>query len=295
MTQPEPLYITTRAGLRLHASDWAPEPGKPVCILLHGFGHCGRIWDPLSQSLQNSFRVIALDFRGHGDSDWDPEENYCHRSLSQDIDELVNSLGITEFHLVGHSLGARIATLYAELHTDRVASLTIIDAGPEVGDKGADKIRADAENLPVKFESIDHYFRWLAGHHLFAERDRLLALARAGVRKIDGAWVPKTDPGFTRALWKQDSRKGGSADLSTPLTDELWNAMDTIQCPTLVIRGQISSILSRATAEEMAYQRLSKGQLVTIERAGHGVMLDNAPDTVGAISRFLLENLASAV
>lgn len=286
MDNPRPLTMTTRSGVVLHASEW-PHENTSTCILLHGFAHQSRAWDPLSQTLLSAHRVIALDFRGHGDSAWDESQSYCHNALLEDLDTLVNTLQLRQFHLAGHSMGARVAMLYAARHPQSISSLTIVDTGPEVGAKGVRRMREDAENQPRLFPSVDDYFQWLRTRHPLACRDRLQHMARHGLKPAGSQWQPKTDPQFARILWRQDNPCGGGDDLVAPLSQELWYALEQIHCPTLVVRGQLSSILKPDTAHNMVERSLIAGELATIPMAGHAVMLDNPTECSAVIGRFI--------
>ena len=302
MVTPRPLTIRTRSGLTLHASEWYNH-NAPVCLLLHGFAHDGRAWDPLALALRERYRVIAPDFRGHGDSCWDSSRSYCHEALLEDLNTLVEQLSLHSFHLVGHSMGARVAMLYTATHNDKVDSLTIVDTGPIVGLKGADRIRADAEQQPRHFATQDAYFQWLRARLPLASREGLKQRAVHGLKAVSGGWRPKTDPEFARILWDQDNKvsdpkgkdKGSRGDTPSgsqqhpiaPLTQELWDALDRITSPTLVVRGQLSSILQQDTALTMAEQRLAAGQLRTIAMAGHSVMIDKPQECSQAISEFI--------
>jgi esterase len=302
MVTPRPLAMTTQSGLKLHASEWSNH-NAPVCLLLHGFAHDGRAWDPLSLALRERYHVIALDFRGHGESSWDSSRSYCHKALMEDLETLVEQLNLRRFHLVGHSMGARVAILYTAAHNDTICSLTIVDTGPEVGLKGANRIRTDAEQQPRYFDTREAYFQWLRTRLPLANRESLRQRAQHGLKAVNGRWQPKTDPEFARILWRQDNNDDthneDAMDQQTnrsnpdkakpvvPLTQELWEALDRIDAPTLVVRGQLSSILMHDTALSMAEQRLSSGQLQTIPKAGHAVMIDNPRACSEAISEFI--------
>lgn len=291
MVIPRPLTLTTQTGLELHASEWSAH-NAPVCLLLHGFAHDGRAWDPLALALCDRFRIIAPDFRGHGESSWDSSLSYCHNALLEDLENLVEQLDLQHFHLAGHSLGARVAMLYAAAHGDRVRSLTIVDTGPEVGMKGADQIRADAEQQPRLFDSREAYFQWLRTRLPLASREGLRQRAQHGLKAVNGRWQPKTDPEFARILWRQDNHNGTGHDAepsrqTAPLSQVLWDALDRISAPTLVVRGQLSSILQADTARSMVDQRLRAGSLQTIPMAGHSVMMDNPGECSEAINRFV--------
>lgn len=287
MDNPRPLKMTTPNGVILHASVW-PSARRHTCLLLHGFGHDSRVWDPLALALRESCRVVALDFRGHGDSAWDATRSYCHNALLQDLGTVAAALKLQRFHLVGHSMGARVGMLYAARNPGALASLTIVDTGPEVGAKGVRRIREDAENQPRLFDSPESYYQWLRARHPLACRERLLHMAQHGLRPAGTQWQPKTDPEFARILWQQDN-PAGSADerLVAPLTRELWDALDHIGCRTLVMRGQLSSILKHDTARTMVEDRLLDGELATVPMAGHAVMLDNPGECAAIITRFI--------
>ena len=293
MVSPRSLKIAGNDGSTLHATLW-PNSGQPVCILLHGFGHDNRIWDPLAIALQAHFEVVALDFRGHGDSSWDSERRYGHNALQEDLETLVKHLDLRHFHLVGHSLGARVAMLYTAREPQLVQSLTIIDTGPEAGNEGVNRIRADAESLPRHFDQRQDYFQWLCNRHPLANRERLQHMAAHGLRADGSRWQPKTDPEFVTTLWQQDINGVGSCDLRHDLTQQLWDALDRTRCKTLVLRGQISSILKHDIAVDMVENRLAQGELESAPMAGHAVLLDNPEYCISSISAFLARASSTA-
>jgi pimeloyl-ACP methyl ester carboxylesterase len=286
MAFPLAINFNHNAGSDLHASLW-PNSGRPVSILLHGFGHNSRIWDPLANALQSQFEVVALDFRGHGDSAWDSQKRYTHSALLEDLDALVQHLGLHNFHLVGHSLGARVAMLYSAEHTPQVTSLSIIDTGPEASNKGVNRIREDAQSQPGVFESQQQYFDWLCTRHPLALKHRLERLAEHGLRASGSQWRAKTDPAFVTALWQQDITGDGENDLRRDLAQQMWQTLAHIRCKTLVLRGQISSVLKHDVAREMVDNKLLQGELASAPMSGHAVMLDNPEFCIDTISAFL--------
>ncbi len=286
MTSPDAFRFSNHRGLELHASIW-PNPGRQACILLHGFGHHSRIWDPLAKRLQIDYHVVALDFRGHGDSSWDSERSYSHAALLQDLETLVGRLKLDNLHLVGHSLGARVAMLYTGVHPQQVSSLTIIDTGPEADRRGVRRIRMDAARQPTAFSNLQAYYDWLSARHPLASARALQYLADHGVRQTGDRWWGKIDPAFVGALWQQDFA-GSTHDASHPsLSQTLWQCLQKTTCPTLVLRGQISSILRRETASAMVERYLARGELDVVPMAGHAVLLDNPEYCIAAISAFL--------
>jgi pimeloyl-ACP methyl ester carboxylesterase len=286
MTSPDSIRFHNAQGLELHANIW-PNDGAPSCLLLHGFGHHSRIWDPLARHLQTDYQVLALDLRGHGDSDWDADRDYSHAALLQDLVALTARLELDNFHLVGHSLGARVAMLFAADYPQQVASLTIIDTGPEADPRGIRRIRMDAVRQPSTFANLHSYREWLGARHPLACPRGLQYLADHGVRQTGSHWLVKTDPAFVAALWQQDFASTTDDPGCTPLSQTLWQCLARTHCPTLVLKGQISSILRRDTAIRMVERCLARSELDVVPMAGHAVLLDNPEYCIAAISSFL--------
>ncbi len=283
------VTFSNRDELQLHVLHWparTPSAGAPV-LLLHGFTNDAHIWDPLSQQLSEHHDVFALDFRGHGASAWDPEGRYLHQSLVTDLIDCIDHLQLQRPHLIGHSLGARIAMLAAGQSGIPISSLCILDTGPDVRAAGVRKVRRDAEATPAHFVSTQAYQAWLAQVYMLSDTHAIAHMARHGLREGPAGWQPNTDPAFTRALWKPESYQGSSHDLVAPLNEQLWQALTHIHAPTLLLRGQISAILSRDTARRMVEDSLPRAELQVIPRAGHALMCDNPSHSIQAITDFI--------
>ena len=125
--EPRSRLVTGANGAELHVLEWSDE-GVPL-LLLHGFGNEAHIWDDFAPVVAPHYRTLALDHRGHGDSDWDPEGRYDYDSTSTTSSRVTAALGIERLVLVGHSLGGRIATLLRRRHPERLAGLVIVDIG----------------------------------------------------------------------------------------------------------------------------------------------------------------------
>src|SRR5437879_7577679 len=117
-------------GQRFHLTDWGPA-AAPTGLFLHGGTGHARTWDHEAAALAGRFRIIALDQRGHGDSDPAPDGDYTLTALTGNIAAVVDALGIARVSLVGLSLGGRVAIVYAALHPERVERLIIVDIGPD--------------------------------------------------------------------------------------------------------------------------------------------------------------------
>jgi pimeloyl-ACP methyl ester carboxylesterase len=227
--------------------------------------------------------------RGHGDSDWDPEGRYEYADHVADLDAVANSLGLERMVLVGHSLGGRISMLYAGSHSERIAGLVIVDSAPELDPRGSFRIRQDVEeHRDPSFGEPGEYERYLSTAYPAATPTALRRMAKHGLRRReDGRYVLKMDlalRGFgisnvdAKAMREHEERTSAA----------LWAALENIACPTLVVRGAASDIMSADVAERMAEEVLANGKLAVVGQAGHSVMTDNPEGFREAVCDFVL-------
>jgi pimeloyl-ACP methyl ester carboxylesterase len=273
--------------LDLHLLDWSSE-GVPL-LLLHGFGNDAHIWDDFAPVVAPYYRTLALDHRGHGDSAWDPERRYEHEAMVADVEAVTAAFGIDRLVIVGHSLGGRIATLFAGRHPERMAGLVLVDIGPEVDARGRMRIRQDVEaNVAPVFASVEEYARVLSLAYPAARADALARMARHGLRRrADGRFELKMDPALRGGLGAPESNAGAEVR-ERETTAALWDALARIPCPTLVVRGAASDILSPEVADRMVEEVLRNARLAVVGRAGHSVMTDNPEGFREAVAGFVL-------
>ncbi|ROS04931.1 pimeloyl-ACP methyl ester carboxylesterase [Sinobacterium caligoides] len=293
---PKSINITKQDSNQLHVLDWrqhCTDHEAPYCLLLHGFMNNAHIWQPLAELLAGRYRLIGLDFRGHGDSSWDERHHYGHHHLIEDIITVIQQLNISQLHIVGHSLGARVGLLYTTQATATIHSLTIIDTGPTANNNGVAKVRQDAEAMQQSFADHNTYRRYLQRCYFFAQDSAIEAMTQHDLNVDEnGHYRVKTDPAFTQALWKQGDN--GEHRLAAPLSEQLWQALaaqERQQRPCHIIRGAISAILKKPIAEKMVQQVMPQaGQLTTIKHAGHAVICDQPEACCLAIAQFLDEH-----
>jgi pimeloyl-ACP methyl ester carboxylesterase len=293
--EPDSIRVPASDGLSLHALEWSRE-GVPL-LFVHGFGNDAHVWDDVAPAVAPYYRTLALDLRGHGDSDRDPEARYDYDFHVADLEAVTARLGIERFVLVGHSLGGRIAMLFAGRHPERMAGLAIVDSAPELDPRGTVRIQLDLQRSAggaeasggggPSFASEAEYRELLARNYPAAGREQLHRLARHGLRaRADGRFEPKLDPAWFRG------RKGAGEtemrDREARITSELWDALARVPCPTLVVRGAASDVVSADVADRMAEEVLAQGRLVVIPRAGHSVMVDNPEACRDALTAFVL-------
>src|SRR6185503_15872057 len=122
--------FATVNGLRIHYLDWGTAGRQPL-ILLHGIARLARTFDHLAPHFSRDYHVIAVDMRGHGDSDWDPRGDYLVEDYTRDVEGLIEQLGLRDIVLWGNSTGGRVAQVFAGSHPDLVAAVIVEDVGPE--------------------------------------------------------------------------------------------------------------------------------------------------------------------
>ena len=115
--------FATVNGLRIHYLDWGTAGRQPL-ILLHGIARLARTFDHLAPHFSRDYHVIAVDMRGHGDSDWDPRAEYRVEDYTRDIEGLIEQLGLRNIVLWGNSTGGRVAQVIAGSNPERVAART---------------------------------------------------------------------------------------------------------------------------------------------------------------------------
>jgi len=287
--EPRSLYVKGAHDLELHVLEWSSE-GVPL-ILLHGYGNEAHLWDDLAPLIAPHYRVIAVDLRGHGDSGWDRERRYEVETLVDDLEALTEALSIDRFVLVGFSLGGRASTLFAGRHPERLAGLVLVDIGPEVDARGSTRIRSEVtENRAPTFKSIEEYASALSLNYPAGSRDVLLRMARYGLKqREDGLYELKIDPALRGEHGPLESSEQMAAREATT-EKAMWEALKGVPCPTLVIRGAASDILSPETADKMVDEVLANGRLVVVPQAAHSVVTDNPEGFNRAICDFVLEN-----
>jgi esterase len=265
-------------GIRLHYLDWGGE-GSPTVIFLHGGGLNAHTWDLVCIALRGEYRCIALDQRGHGDSEWSPAIEYGIDDHTGDIERFVDRLGLDRVALVGQSMGAINAIAYASRRCDRVAALVPIDAGPWVRwNEGTERI-ADFVLAPGEVDSVDELAARAAAFNPLRDPRLLRTSLLHNLRLLpSGKWT-----------WKYDRRLLGERLRELPsLLEDLRGRVASIDCPTLVVRGALSDVFSDGDAAQFA-ELLPRGRWTRIENAGHTVQGDNPRALVETLRGFLSE------
>ena len=274
--QPKSRFLTVN-GLRLHHLDWG-NPEAPPLVYVHGLRGTAHAFAGPARYLRDRFHVIATDVRGRGDSAWSPEAHYRYGDYVADLAGVADALGLARFTLVGTSMGGIIAMAYAGAHPDRVERLVINDIGPDE-EPGSERITQAVAATPESFPSLEAALAHLGESFPLRarlsdqdQRDQALAELR---QATDGRWVWKMDPAIAR-----QRTEGGS-----PPRPDLWPVLERLTCPTLVVWGVESDVLSERQARRMA-EVLPKGRLAAVPGVGHAPTLME-PEARAALEDFL--------
>lgn len=254
---PVSRWFETSDGLRLHYLDW---PGGPeTAVLLHGGALSAHTFDLLALALGGNVRCIALDLRGHGQSDWACE--YKVGRWAQDVVELVSSLDTQTVHVAGMSLGGCIAGHAAAGLGDRLGSLTFVDVANQVNFAATARMRSFLENAGPVRRVEDMVAEAMA---ISAKTDPELMQYRYQ------SLLKATANGFD---WRADRRRPPNFPHMLDKLAELVLLAPAIVCPVLVIRGGRSNVFDQTISERFS-GAFPNGRSSTVPDAGHNVQED---------------------
>jgi pimeloyl-ACP methyl ester carboxylesterase len=258
-------------GVRLNYLDWGGS--GDLIVFLHGGALTAHSWDLVCIGLRDSYRCIALDLRGHGDSGW--SDDYRIETAAADVAALVATLSVASCHVVGMSLGGNVAAHFAGAYPARASSLTLVDVGPGVDFEATRSLR----NFVDEAQDVGNLEMVIAAALLVnpqADRDKLVhRLNHSTQRTAEG-----------RYRWKVDQRRPFDYDHILGKLAELPALAAHIACPVLVARGARSRIFSDDAAARCA-ALFARGEWTRIEDAGHNIQEDNPRALLAELKRFL--------
>ncbi len=261
-------------GLRFHYLEWG-SPDRPTLLLLHGICQQCHSWDFISLALAHQYHVIALDARGHGDSQWPSDADYSIDAHQHDLDAVADALGLRNFVVVGHSMGGRNGYVFASRRPALLRGLVIVDTGPGQVAAGSRRIRSFI-SLPDRLNSYDEFVARVmeyTGRPAWLVHGSLQHTIR---ETSDGKWTWKYDVAIRSPDFRPESWP----------SEKLWQCLASLQCPTLVVRGANTDVLSQEVFERMQ-KVIPQCRSVTVENAGHLVPGDNPKGFLEALAPFL--------
>ncbi len=272
-------------GLKLHYRDYAGPHERPPILCIPGLTRNARDFEPVADRYAGQWRVIAVDLRGRGLSDPDPDPaNYAPAVYVADVMKLLDQLGIADAVFVGTSLGGLCTMLLAATDSERIAGALLNDIGAEIDQAGIDRIGGYV-GQDTRYASWDE------------------AAAALGDRNCDmfphwgeGDWL-----GFSRRICREDQGRI-RYDYDMAIADNFRRAAGKPQIdfwpyfrglegrPVTILRGELSDLLSADTAERMASD-IADVELVTVPGVGHAPTFDE-PESLAALDRLLERVLA---
>ena len=275
--------LDTRGLHRMAYWEWGDPANPRVLVCVHGLSRQGRDFDTLARSLCDTYRVVCPDVVGRGQSDRlaDPM-GYQIPAYVADMVTLLARLDGRTVHWVGTSMGGLIGMGLASLPNTPIARLVLNDVGPTI-EPAAIKRIGTYLGAPVRWATLDEAADYLQGiSRGFGphSREEWLALTRPMLKAEGNGFVPHYDPAIGvpfRAVTDEMAAAGQAA---------LWRSYDAITCPTLLLRGAESDLLTHDTALAMT-ERGPKARLVEFAGIGHAPTLV-APDQVAVVREFLL-------
>lgn len=264
-------------GLRFYYRDWtSAKPNAPTLLLLHGYTGHARSWDSFAAAMSSRYRVLALDQRGHGETQWAPATAYDTSEMVADVDAFVKALALSNFALLGLSMGGLVSIGYAGKRPAELSKLVIVDIAPEIDVEGLKRIQAGVVRSDV-FDSVEEAYARARVDNPIPPDDQLRhRVEYSMMRRDDGKFTYRYD----RAL-----RDPGNPRKGIP-PEEGWRLAANINVPTLLVRGEVSDILSKPVAARMA-KAIPNCRLVEVAGSGHPVPLDKPDAFLDAVATFL--------
>ncbi len=277
-------YFSQR--LRLHYLDWG-NASAPNVLLIHGVqDHC-HSWDWVSHSLCSDYHVVVPDLRGHGDSEWNKGSSYSTLDYVYDIAQLVDQQGLAPVHIVAHSMGGNIASIYAGTYPEKVASFTSVEGvggipGWYRGEghpqervrNWVNQLRELAGRSPRRYENMSDAFHRMqkSNPHLSEPKARHLTIHGSNQNE-DGSFS-----------WKFDNYTHSRSAYGMPFEDmtAIWERID---CPMLLVNAKQG--YGHRTGQSDTLQFFRGAELVDIDKAGHWVHHDQFDEFMGHLRPFL--------
>ena len=274
-------YWQSSDGLRLHYRDYAGEASRPPILCIPGLTRNARDFEGVADRLAGDWRLICVELRGRGDSAYarDPM-SYQPLTYLEDLEALISGLKLDRFILFGTSLGGLMTMLLSMRGGGRIAAALLNDIGPVIETSGLDYIRSyvgKPQNWPTWLHAArflreaqrDRYPDWDLDQWLFFAK-RLCKLTPGGRVVFD----------YDMRIAEPFRAPGGESGF------DLWSACAGLAgIPSLVLRGELSDLLSEETVARMTGENPAM-EAVTVPRVGHAPTLDE-PEAIEAIDRLL--------
>jgi pimeloyl-ACP methyl ester carboxylesterase len=286
MTAPVTVEFRGEGGLTLVGDEWNdprnPEAptGQPTILMLHGGGQNRFSWKNTGQILADKgFHVIALDARGHGDSDRAPGGEYTVQVLASDVLAVLAQIG-RPVALIGASMGGLTGILAARrAGPDAVTKLVLVDIVPRFESVGTHRIRDFMSRHVHGFDTLEEAADAIATYLPHRTRPQNTEGLKKNLRHRDGRWHWHWDPAFVTSV--RPSADDQFADI-----EELERATGELQIPILLIRGRLSDVVSQEGVEDFL-AKVPHAEFVELTDAGHTAAGDDNDAFSDAVVTFV--------
>lgn len=260
------MHFKGHGDIKIAADVWGSN-NQELVILLHGGGQTRHAWGETGKKLAEAgYHSVALDLRGHGDSEWHADGDYSIRAYKDDLVSIINEIG-KPARLVGASLGGMASLVLAgdEINSDLCTALIMVDIGIYPDPVGSDRIVSFMLSGEKGFDSLENVAKSISDYLPHRKKPKDLEGLKKNLRlKDDGRYYWHWDPRFIR-------RRPGSRDRR--YFDLQLKAAEKVIIPTLLIRGALSDVV---TMEDVDYflSVISHAKFVEIEKAAHMIAGD---------------------
>jgi pimeloyl-ACP methyl ester carboxylesterase len=279
-SSPQVVEFSGVGGITLVADEWnrdADTAGHPAILMLHGGGQNRHSWKNTGQVLADSgYHVVALDSRGHGDSDRAPGADYAIETLTADVLLVLEAIG-GPVVLIGASMGGLTGILVADsAGPDKVTGLVLVDVVPRYEKNGSARIRDFMLTNLNGFGSLEEAADAVAAYLPHRTKPRSPEGLRKNLRMRDGRWYWHWDPAFMTA-------PGDDPELRTEHFEE---AAADLKIPILLIRGRLSDVVSPEGVKHFL-ATVPRAEFVELSNAGHTAAGDDNDAFSDAVVTFV--------
>lgn len=261
----EVLCANPRGLHQMRYLEWGDVDNPRVLVCVHGLTRNGRDFARLASALAADYRIVSPDVAGRGESDWLPDPlAYSFPQYVADMLVLLARLNVPTVDWLGTSMGGLIGMFIASCTNSPIRRLLLNDVGPVITRQSLQRIAAYVGKAPdfASLAAAEAYIR-LVGAPFGALSDAdWQELTASSVREEGGRWRLTYDPAIGQSFGEVETLE---ADV------DLWPIYDAVRCPTLLLRGAESDLLTAATAAEMR-QRGPKAKLIELPAIGHAPM-----------------------
>ena len=278
------MKFKVSSGLNIQATALG-NPDDPLVILLHGGGQTRHAWGGTAGKLsQAGFYAVAIDLRGHGDSDWSEDGDYAIESYKEDLKNIINQLGKSA-SLIGASLGGMVSLCTAGDRecSDLCNALVMVDIGIYPNEEGSNEILKFMSSGSKGFGSLEEASDSIASYLPHREKPKDVSGLKKNLRlKEDGRYYWHWDPRFI------ESRTGNKNDYK--LRQKIY--AESVNIPTLLIRGALSNVVTQDEVDEFL-ETIKHAEFIEIDRAAHMIAGDRNDIFANAAISFLQKTLNS--